>query len=165
MRVAIGLGANLGDPEKNIHAAREALAAAGMADITLSPLYRTAPVDCVPGTPDFINAALVGDWPRTLESLLKTCKSIEEKIGRPRVHSSNEARVIDLDILLAEGIVYAGDKLIVPHPLVHNRLFALLPLNDLIPDWMIADVNKTVREITRERLAEKGNTFQARKLR
>lgn len=161
MRVAIGLGANLGDPGKNISAACEALAAAGMQHISLSPVYKTAPVDCVPGTPDFFNAALVGDWSGDLGSLLATCKKIEEKLGRPRVHSSDEARVIDLDILLAEQLVYANDGLTVPHPLVHDRLFALVPLNDLAPDWVVATMNKTVGELTRERLARDGSGFQA----
>ncbi|MDT8389669.1 MAG: 2-amino-4-hydroxy-6-hydroxymethyldihydropteridine diphosphokinase [Lentisphaeria bacterium] len=164
MRVAIGLGANLGHPEENIQAARDALAAGGMAEITLSPLYKTTPVDCVPGTPDFVNAALVGDWPGDVDSLLETCKAIEEKLGRPRIHSSEEARMIDLDILMADGAVSAHDRLTIPHPRFHERLFALVPLNDLAPDWVIPGLDKTVAEVTRDRLAADGDSFQARKL-
>lgn len=157
MRVAIGAGSNVGDPLANIRLAASRLENAGLKNLALSPFYGTKPVDCVPGTPDFVNAAMVGSWPSSIDKLLATCKAIEEAIGRPRVHASNEARVIDLDILLVEDFVRATAKLKIPHPQLCSRLFVLVPLRDLAPDWVIPPGKTTVSMATEKLLAETGD--------
>lgn len=154
---AIGLGANLGAPLLNMQRALAALAAAGFRSQRVSPVYLTPPVACVPGTPDFYNAAVTGLWPGTAEELRACCHAIEQQLGRPDAHSQCEARMIDLDILLF------GDRLIpapetpappshrhtappshlpatalrIPHRLLCARAFALLPLRDVAPDWPV----------------------------
>ena len=62
---------------------------------------------------------------------------IELKLGRKRSDSkSYEARTIDLDILLIEGVVIHHPKLNVPHPRMNFRRFVLQPLTDIAPDWV-----------------------------
>lgn len=142
--VAIGLGANLGDPPAAIRTAVRLLAAGGLAEARISPFFETAPVDCVPGTPRFVNAAVVGRWSGSLTALLRLCKAIEQCLGRPPEHSSQEARVIDLDILLFGDRRTASAAVRVPHPRLISRRFALAPLACLAPDWPIPGTTLTV---------------------
>jgi len=145
-RTALGLGANLGDPRKSIARAVAMLRRNGLAAVCVSPLYETAPVDCVPGTPNFANGALCGLWPAGVEELFHLCKWIEHQLGRPSDHSSREARAIDLDILLFDEHACTDPELTIPHPLLTTRLFVLTPLVDIAPDWRIPTQNRTVRE-------------------
>lgn len=138
--VALGVGSNLGFPEKNIEKAAELLAEAGLENIKISPIYRTKPVDCIPGTPDFTNCAFTGTWSGTPQMLLKVCQKIEQKIGRPKQHSSHEARIIDIDIELFGESEIDSKELIIPHPRMTERYFVLAPLNDIAPDWQIPNV-------------------------
>ena len=146
-RVALGLGGNLGTPAQSFRRAVSALEKAGMRDIVTSPLYQTAPVDCVANTPPFTNAALTGTWPKTPKELLAACQDIEQCLGRPRSHSSRESRIVDLDILLFGDQVMQRPNLIVPHPRLAERLFALAPLADIAPTYPVPGTNKTVKEL------------------
>ncbi len=152
-RVAIGLGANLGAPLLNMQSALDALADAGLRRQCVSPVYLTPPVACVPGTPDFHNAAVTGLWSGTPEELRDCCHAIERQLGRPAAHGQDEARMIDLDILLFGDLRLPSPKeeegftatppllpattLRIPHRLLCARAFALLPLRDIAPDWPV----------------------------
>lgn len=144
--VALGLGANLDNRETQLRDAVERLQRRGFAAIRCSSFYNTEPVDCVPGTPRFLNAAVVGTWPGTPRQLLETCKEIETAMGRPREHSSSESRLIDIDILLFEQQVICEQDLQVPHPKLTGRLFILKPLNEIASDWVIPEAGLTVAQ-------------------
>ena len=69
--------------------------------------------------------------------LMSALLEIELKLGRKRSDSKcYEARTIDLDILLIEGLVVHHHKLDVPHPRMNLRRFVLQPLADIAPDWV-----------------------------
>ncbi|MFA4945187.1 MAG: 2-amino-4-hydroxy-6-hydroxymethyldihydropteridine diphosphokinase [Lentisphaeria bacterium] len=144
--VALGLGANLGDPAAALAAALAALRRGGVRKLRLSAVRVTVPVDCVPGTPPFHNAAATGEWGGTAVELLALCHRIERELGRPARHSPREARVIDLDILLFGGAVLRLPGLEVPHPRLLGRRFALEPLAELAADWPIPGTGLTVGE-------------------
>ena len=144
--VAIGLGANLGDPLTAIHEAVRRLTAGGLGAVRLSPLFETSPVDCVPGTPLFINAVVIGEWTGSPARLLRLCRQVERQLGRPVRHSRREARVIDVDILLIGNRVVAVSGLDAPHPRLLARRFALEPLACLAPEWEIAGAGLTVSQ-------------------
>ena len=144
--VAIGLGANLGDRLAAMHEAGRRLTAGGLGAAQLSPLFETAPVDCVPGTPPFINAVVLGQWSGSPIRLWRLCRQIERELGRPGRHSKREARVIDLDILLIGDRVVANRNLTVPHPHLLARRFVLEPLACLTPEWRFAGAGLTVAE-------------------
>jgi 2-amino-4-hydroxy-6-hydroxymethyldihydropteridine diphosphokinase len=61
-----------------------------------------------------------------------------------------EARLIDIDILFFDDRIIQQPALTVPHPRLHLRRFTLLPLNELMPDWMHPLLKKTVRQLLRE---------------
>ncbi|OPZ25325.1 MAG: 2-amino-4-hydroxy-6-hydroxymethyldihydropteridine pyrophosphokinase [Lentisphaerae bacterium ADurb.BinA184] len=143
-RVALGLGANLGDPPATFMRAVELLAAGGFEKAVLSPLYQTVPVECEPGAPPFCNAALTGDWPGGIAALLDLCQAIERQLGRPAAHLSRESRPIDIDILLAGERVVSSPRLRLPHPRLRRRLFVLIPLRDIAPDWPVPPGRQTV---------------------
>jgi len=135
--VALGLGANLGDPAATFATARRQLVAGGLRQERLATIIRTVPVDCVPGTPDFCNSALVGDWPGSARELLTLCQDIERQCGRPARHSQRESRLLDIDILLFGEQCIAEPDLVVPHPRLRARYFALAPLAELAGAWRI----------------------------
>ncbi len=135
--VAIALGGNQGEVLRNFREAAALLGANGLRSVRLAEPIRTAPVDCVPGTPDFWNAALIGEWDGTPEELLALTQSIERRLGRPAAHSSRESRPIDLDILLFDEAVVSLPNLVIPHPRLRLRRFVLEPLAEIAPDWLV----------------------------
>lgn len=135
--VALGVGANLGNPEQSIRDAAVLLTNAGLENLAISPLYTTAPINCIHGTPDFINCAFIGQFAGNPCELLEICQHIETKLGRPTIHSSNEARIIDLDILLFGDQLIKLENLTIPHPRMTERYFVLAPLKDLAPKWTV----------------------------
>ncbi len=154
MKAAIGIGSNLGESPLLIRQALEVLEREGLGACRVSTFYRTVPVDCVPGTPPFLNGAVTGDWKRSANELLALCKKIERRLGRPGVHSSREARTIDLDLLLFGDRVLRQEGLNVPHPNLGRRLFVLAPLAEIAGEWRVPPRGPTVRELF-DRLARR----------
>jgi 2-amino-4-hydroxy-6-hydroxymethyldihydropteridine diphosphokinase len=128
--VVIGLGANLGDPERQLRLAVKTLHLR-LGQLEVSSLYRSEAVG--PVQPDFLNAAAVAEWPSALEDLLALTQELERQLGR-RPSPRWGPRHVDLDILWAEGRAARSPELVVPHPELTKRAFALLPLLELLPD-------------------------------
>jgi len=161
---AIGLGSNKGDTCRSIEEAKRLLKEAGLEIVRCSSLYISDPVDCEPGTPDFVNAVLIGHWPGSVRQLLNSSKTIERTIGRPAQHSSRQARVIDLDILLFDNLVIEAGDIVLPHPQLQERLFVLKPFCEIAPDWIIPSTQKSIRTACNELVETKGKEQKVRKL-
>jgi 2-amino-4-hydroxy-6-hydroxymethyldihydropteridine diphosphokinase len=127
----IGLGANLGNPEAALRQAVVELAAVGLLQ-SVSGVYRTTPVGGPP-QPDFINAAVRLEFVGSPEQLLGEALRIERLAGRERRERWGP-RILDLDILWIAGTAVARPGLVVPHPRLRERAFALRPLLDVAPD-------------------------------
>lgn len=84
----------------------------------------------------FINAVAAFDCSLEPLALLQSLQEIEMQMGRPVDHEKNVARPIDLDILLFGDEVFDLPDLKVPHPKMLERLFVLLPLQELLPDFV-----------------------------
>jgi len=129
----VGLGANLGD---RLEALREAAsridALSGVAVVARSAVYETAPVGG-PAQGDFLNAAVAAHFERAPEQLLDGLQRIEADLGRTREVRWGP-RTLDLDVLWIEGLALDTARLVVPHPRLAERAFALLPLLDVAPD-------------------------------
>lgn len=128
----IGLGANLGEREKNLRAAIERIKKIdGVKLLRVSFFYETAAWGLTE-QPDFINAAV--KISSTLEplKLLDALQKIELKLGRVRKERWG-ARTIDLDILFAENFQIDSERLIIPHKYLFERDFALIPLSEIFP--------------------------------
>lgn len=135
-RAYIGLGANLGDARRTVKTAAGELArTGGVNHLTLSPLYRSAPVDS--SGPDYVNAVAMIETSLSARSLLEVLQHIECKHGRERPYQ-NAPRTLDLDLLLFGVQTIDEPDLTVPHPRMHQRAFVLKPLMDVAPDLCLA---------------------------
>lgn len=135
----VGMGANLGDSTATLKAAAADIAALPeILDSSLSPLYRSAPVDA--SGPDFINGVLKVETTLAAERLLQQLQAIENKYGRQRPYR-NAPRSLDLDLLLYGTEHRHTDYLTLPHPRMHERAFVLMPLRDLAPGMHLEQGN------------------------
>ena len=118
--IYIGLGGNVGDVLERFRLARIELEA-----VQSAPLYRSAAIG--PAQADFLNSAIAiaDEWEPS--QLLAKCQLIELRLGRVRRERWGP-RTIDLDILWWDGRVVDEPDLIVPHPRLRERAFAMLPL-------------------------------------
>jgi 2-amino-4-hydroxy-6-hydroxymethyldihydropteridine diphosphokinase len=144
----IGLGANLGHPEAALRQAVASLAAAGRL-ASISQLYRTRPVGGPP-QPDFLNAAVRLDYGGSVDELLAEALRIERLAGRERRERWGP-RTLDLDILWIAGARVDRPGLVVPHPRLRERAFALRPLLDVAPDAIDPDDGTAYVEVLRAR--------------
>jgi 2-amino-4-hydroxy-6-hydroxymethyldihydropteridine diphosphokinase len=141
MQAWIGLGGNLGDAVTTLHAALQDLDNLPQTRLVrASKLYRT-PAWGVVEQPDFINAVALLDTRLPPRDLLDALLGIERAFGRER-HDSERwgPRVLDLDLLLYDSAVIDEPGLRVPHPHLHERAFALLPLVEITPDAFIPGI-------------------------
>jgi 2-amino-4-hydroxy-6-hydroxymethyldihydropteridine diphosphokinase len=131
LRAVVGLGANLGDRLASLRAAVRALSERGALEAT-SHVYETKPVGGPPQG-DYLNAAVRISWPAGADDLLDALLAIEQSLGRERRERWGP-RLIDLDVLFIEGLAVNSERLIVPHPRLLERPFALVPLLEVMPD-------------------------------
>ena len=135
-RAVIALGSNLEDPVAQVEAALRAIAALPGVRLTRrSSCYRTAPVGYAE-QPDFINAVCEVESALPPAELLAALLRVEQDFGRVRTFR-NAPRVLDLDLLLVEGVSQQDDFLTLPHPRMHERAFVMLPLAEMAPEWRI----------------------------
>ncbi len=127
----IGVGANLGDARGSVENAIRQLDQLSATRLTArSSLFRTAPIDA--GGDDYINAVVRIDTQLAPENLLHELQAIEQASGRNRPFV-NAPRTLDLDILLYGDQEISSESLIVPHPRLTQRAFALIPLLQIDP--------------------------------
>ena len=105
----------------------------------ISPVFHSAAVECVPGTPAFLDVAVTGFWASSARELLSLTQSIEISAGRPAQHSSRESRILDIDIILFGSENISLQDLTVPHPRAKLREFVLYPLCEIAPDRTFPD--------------------------
>jgi len=143
MRAVVGLGANLGDRIAQLRAAAARVAELG-ALVARSNVYETDPVG--PPQPRYLNAAVAIETSLAPDELMKKLLAIEASMGRVRAEK-NGPRTIDLDVLWIEGVARASDVLVVPHPRLTERAFALGPLLDVAPDARDPRTDRAYAEI------------------
>ena len=149
--VGIALGSNLGD--------RAAELDAGIAffrfistphKVRESPRIETAPVDCPPGSPPFLNSVAEIEVDSVLFpplNLLACLQEFEIERGRSPLHDVNTPRPLDLDIIYYGTERFDQMGLIIPHPRAHSRRFVLEPLSHLRPDLVLPGQTSTVKEL------------------
>jgi len=134
MDAVIGLGSNLGDRLRHLRLAAAELMRVGRVQ-SRSAVYETDPVGGPP-QPRYLNAALWLATELLPDALLGVLRGIERHAGRFRDGARDQPRTLDLDMLLlgkrGEVVVVTSD-LVVPHPRLHQRAFALRPVLDLSP--------------------------------
>lgn len=145
----IALGSNLGDSARLLREAMGRLELISAAPLLRSSLWKTAPVDCPPGSPPFLNA-VVGLSPvpgETPESLLRKLQTLEQEFGRRPKTVLNEPRPLDLDLIAFRTEARQIPGLILPHPRAHERRFVLQPLVEIAGDLVLVGQRKSATEL------------------
>lgn len=147
-QVVIALGSNLEDPHTQLKKAKQFLESISDEEVTSSPIYSSEPVG--PSEQDFLNAAIVIKTRVSPEKLFEKLKAQEKNQGRPSRYPKWTARTIDLDIIAYDDLVLHTDSLIIPHNEYTKRLFVLLPLKDVLPDWKDPENAQLIDELIDE---------------
>jgi 2-amino-4-hydroxy-6-hydroxymethyldihydropteridine diphosphokinase len=147
--VFVALGSNLGRARETLCRAMDLLQELSLRPLLRSCLYVTAPVDCPPGSPDFLNAVvgLAAHPEETPESMIGRLQALEKEFGRQPKLVLNEPRPLDLDLIVFGSEVRPGPALILPHPRAHERRFVLQPLSEIAPELVLPGQTCTVAQL------------------
>lgn len=128
------LGSNLGERQNYLSQALEKIKQCIGSIYKISSFYETKSWG-VENQPDFLNQVIVCYTSLTAEESLKYCLSIEKELGRDRKEKWG-SRTIDIDILYFDDAIIASNTLKIPHPFLHERRFTLVPLAEVLPDYV-----------------------------
>lgn len=151
--VLLGLGSNQGESTDIVVAAVRALTDFAQPNsLRCSQLFRTSPVNCPPGSGEFVNAAVTFDPVADLEpeALLGELKRIERQFGRAEKYERNAPRKLDLDLLLFDQQTRNTEEFTLPHPRAVDRLFVLKPAAQLVPEITWPGMDKSIAELLDE---------------
>ena len=145
-QVYVGIGSNVGDRKENF---LEALArVTKLPDTKMikeSSLYESEPLGDAKDW--YVNGAIQIETRFKPETLLLKFKNIERAMGRKKVRKRWGSRIIDLDILLYDGLILKKKKLRIPHPEIQNRKFVLVPLSEIAPQVIHPELGVTISEL------------------
>jgi 2-amino-4-hydroxy-6-hydroxymethyldihydropteridine diphosphokinase len=141
-------GSNLGDRMASLKQAGELIVKKGHTLLSSSPIYETAPWGPVP-QPAFLNQVVKISTKMEPDALMQSLLDIENEIGRMR-NEKMGPRIIDLDILFYDRIIYQSDILDIPHPRLQDRRFVLQPLADICPEYIHPALNKSINQLLAE---------------
>jgi len=152
VEVFVLLGANLGERADNLEQARQHI---GRLDdtriVSQSGLYESPAEGMPPQTPRFLNQAVRLQTALGPRPLLDRLELIERKLGRTE-KGVNSSRQIDIDILLWGDLVGTHDGVILPHPRLVTRGFALIPLAEIAPDLRYPASGATLADYITDRM-------------
>lgn len=145
--VYLGLGTNIGNKRKNMVTAAALLAERAGDVLSLSSFYETEPWGFASEN-TFLNAALELETACSSMELLRLTQQIEREMGRTqKSDGSYHDRIIDIDILLYGNEVVHHEDLVVPHPLMQQRLFVMQPLAEIAPSLVHPVLQKSMYDL------------------
>lgn len=145
----IALGTNLEPRAAHLDKALELFhSLSGVEVKRVSSIYESKPVGYL-DQPDFLNLVFEAETELLPLDLLDSCQTIEQELGRVRTIRFGP-RTLDVDIVLYGVESIDEERLTVPHPRMQERSFVLLPLQELNPEYVVPEWNKTVNELVAE---------------
>jgi 2-amino-4-hydroxy-6-hydroxymethyldihydropteridine diphosphokinase len=146
VKAYLGLGSNLGNREKNLKGCIKRLKVLrGVKLLCASQFYENEPVGGPP-QPSYLNAAVAIETSLNPKELLKILQGVESSFNRLR-NVKWGPRTLDIDILLYGNEIVTDDDLVIPHTLMHERLFVLKPLSEIAADAKHPILDKTIAEL------------------
>lgn len=147
-QVFLSLGSNLNQPVRQLKKACHLIETRIAGIQAASSIYKTQAWGHLE-QPDYFNQVVCIASTRPASRILELLLQIESFMGRIR-QGIWEPRIIDLDILFYGREIIKTPKLIIPHPRLHERLFNLVPLAEIAPNWIHPGLKKTVAELLME---------------
>ena len=145
-QVYVGLGSNVGDRKENfLEALDRVTKLPDTKMIKESSLYESEPLGDAKQW--YVNGAIQIETRFKPETLLLKFKNIERTMGRKKVKKRWGSRIIDLDILLYDGLILKKKNLRIPHPEMQNRKFVLVPLSEIAPQVIHPELGVTISEL------------------
>jgi 2-amino-4-hydroxy-6-hydroxymethyldihydropteridine diphosphokinase len=145
-QVVLAIGSNQGNRLEVIQSAIECIHNEVGTIVKVSRLYET-PAWGFESEP-FYNCALVMHSPLSADVILGKVLSLEKKLGRVRSEKEGyQSRIIDIDVIAFNEDIIATESLKIPHPLMQERMFVLLPMRDLNLDWRHPILQKYLPEL------------------
>jgi 2-amino-4-hydroxy-6-hydroxymethyldihydropteridine diphosphokinase len=139
----LSLGSNIGDKEKNLLKAFIQISKLG--EVRVSHIYRTEPWGR-DDIPEFLNSCVYIKTELDIKKLFHALRSIEDKIGRKRKEKWG-SRVVDIDLLLSDQLIFESPALKVPHPYLKMRNFYLEPLSEITKEERDPLTGKSIKAL------------------
>lgn len=156
--VYLGLGSNVGDREEYIEQALFLLEKQPKIHV----IKHSANIETEPEgkkeQPNFINCVVEIKTDLQPARLLDICQEIEAALGREREIEWGP-RTMDIDILLYDDLIYSDDRLQIPHPLMHERMFVLRSMAEIAPHLKHPVLDKSMEELLDENKADTHETY------
>ncbi|MFA5541282.1 MAG: 2-amino-4-hydroxy-6-hydroxymethyldihydropteridine diphosphokinase [Bacteroidales bacterium] len=148
MKIVLAFGSNLGDKEEYILAAYRLLEEELGELIKKSSFIETSAWG-FESENSFINSVAEFETLKSPFEALAICNKIEKELGRKRnpEHKGYQNRTIDIDILFYENIILDTPTLKIPHPLIEERDFVLIPLKEILPNLLHPILKKEIKDI------------------
>lgn len=144
-QIYLSLGANLGNREANLQKAIELIGQRVGEVVCVSSFIETAAWGKT-DQPDFLNLALQVSTVLSPLEVLLLIQEIEHQLGRERKEKWG-ARLLDIDIILWENQYIQYPQLEVPHPLMQDRTFVLIPMVEIAPEIEHPILKKNMKEL------------------
>ncbi|MFD1603940.1 2-amino-4-hydroxy-6-hydroxymethyldihydropteridine diphosphokinase [Flavobacterium artemisiae] len=145
-QIVLSIGSNEGSRLENIQKCIQLIHEEIGTVVKVSKLYETPAWGFESDA--FYNCALLLHSDSSAQKILNQVLKVEKQLGRIRLNQEGyQARIIDIDLITFDDEIIISEKLQIPHPLMQNRNFVLLPMQDLKLDWKHPELNKTVPEL------------------
>lgn len=149
--VYLGLGTNQGDKSRNIERAIEMLSLVLGTPLAIAPNMESEPWG-YESKNNFLNTVVAFGTSLSPLELLETTEETERQMGRKKKSDRNNYcdRIIDIDILFYDNIIMECERLTIPHPLLHKRMFVLQPLHSIAPNFIHPVLQKEIGTLMEE---------------